>query len=54
MLGALCFKAAGVVNRADAGLLDATMVSGHTVKHLFAALATFCVLRAVRRHVVPG
>jgi hypothetical protein len=49
LLAVGCFVAARAVHAADATILATTGVSGHTLKHLIAGLATFMVLRAVQR-----
>jgi len=49
LLGVGCFVAARLVHSADETVLQITGVSGHTFKHLVAALAAYFVLRAVRR-----
>lgn len=43
-----CFIAARIVGAYDAQLLDAIAISGHSLKHLAAAAAAACVLRACR------
>jgi len=43
-----CFAIARVLGANDAVLLDAIGISGHSLKHLAAAAAAACVLRAVR------
>lgn len=43
-----CFIAARVLGAYDAQLLDAIAISGHSLKHLAAAAAAACVLRACR------
>ena len=43
-----CFIAARVLGANDAALLDAIGISGHSLKHLAAATAAACVLRACR------
>ncbi len=48
--GVGCFVLARLVHTRDHQLLDATgLLSGHAVKHLFAAAATWCVLRSLPR-----
>jgi hypothetical protein len=49
LLGVGCFILARVVHSVDHDVLAVTGISGHTMKHLVAALAAFFVLRAVRR-----
>lgn len=49
LLGVACFVAARLVHSADQSVLEATGVSGHTMKHLIAALAAYFVLVAVKR-----
>jgi hypothetical protein len=41
-----CFVAARVLGANDAALLDAIAISGHSLKHVAAAAAAACVLRA--------
>ena len=41
-----CFVAARILGAYDADLLDAIAISGHSLKHLAAAAAAACVLRA--------
>lgn len=48
LLGVGCFIAARLMQSADERVLEATGVSGHTMKHLVAGLAAYFVLRAVR------
>lgn len=43
-----CFAAARILGKYDAPLLDAIGISGHSLKHVTAAAAAACVLRAVR------
>lgn len=43
-----CFVAARFLGAHDAALLDAIAISGHSLKHLAAAAAAACVLRATR------
>lgn len=43
-----CFVAARALGAYDADLLDALGISGHSLKHLAAAAAAACVLRACR------
>ncbi len=43
-----CFVVARVLGRYDAPLLDAIGISGHSLKHIAAAVAAACVLRAAR------
>lgn len=47
--GVACFVAARLVHSVDETVLQATGVSGHTMKHLIAGLAAYFVLIAVRR-----
>lgn len=55
LLGVCCFVAARLFHSSDASILDSTsLVSGHTLKHLMAALAAWFVLRAVRRTATPA
>jgi hypothetical protein len=49
LLGVGCFVGARVLHANDAAILEATGVSGHTLKHLAAGVAAYFVLRAVRR-----
>jgi hypothetical protein len=49
LLGVGCFVGARVLHANDAAILEATGVSGHTLKHLAAGVAAWFVLRAVRR-----
>lgn len=49
MLAVAGFLAARTVNLYDHALLDAIGLSGHSLKHLFAALASWFVVRSVRR-----
>jgi hypothetical protein len=49
LLGVACFVAARLVHSADETVLEMTGVSGHTLKHLVAAMAAYFVLVAVRR-----
>lgn len=53
LLAVACFLAARTVNLYDHALLDAIGISGHSLKHLFAALASWCVIRSIRRAAVP-
>lgn len=54
MLALGSFIAARLVNRFDATILDVVGLSGHTLKHLAAGLATFFVYRAVRGAAVAA
>ena len=49
LLGVGCFVAARALHANDRAILEATGVSGHTLKHLAAGVAAYFVLRAVRR-----
>lgn len=50
LAGVGCFLLARLVHTRDHQLLDATrVISGHAAKHLLAAAATWCVLRALPR-----
>jgi hypothetical protein len=47
LLGVLCFALARIAAAYDRALLEAIGISGHSVKHLVAALAAACALRAL-------
>jgi len=49
LIAVACFVAARAATAGDRALLDRVGVSGHTLKHLIAALASACVLLALRR-----
>lgn len=50
LAGVACFVLARLVHAQDRALLDASgVISGHTLKHLLAASATWCVLRSLPR-----
>ncbi len=50
LAGVACFVLARLIHMRDHQLLDASgVISGHAVKHLFAAAATWCVLLALPR-----
>lgn len=49
LAGVACFALARVAARYDQQLLDAVGLSGHSIKHIIAALAAACALRATAR-----